>query len=112
MQLELNGNEIVGYAEIGGGEGFLEFGGELPECFYDNFRPSYFLLENNEIVVNPNYEEPTFNITDLGPTEAQKQLAQITYHQMMTTQDVTALQTQNAQMAYQLMMMQKQGGES
>ena len=64
MQLELNGNEIVGYVELGGAEGFLEFGGELPERFYDNFRPSYFLLENNEIVVNPNYEEPTVGIPE------------------------------------------------
>ena len=64
MQLELNGNEIVGYAELGGAEGFLEFGGEIPEHFYDNFRPSYFLLENNKIVVNPNYEEPTAEIPE------------------------------------------------
>ena len=66
MQLELNGNEIVGYVELGGAEGFLEFGGEIPEHFYDNFRPSYFLLnlKNNEIVVNPNYEEPTVEIPE------------------------------------------------
>ena len=71
MQLELSGNEIVGYTELGGAEGFLEFGGELPEHFYDTFRPSYFLLENNEIVVNPNYKEPTVEIPE--PSEPSKE---------------------------------------
>lgn len=113
MQIRINeNNEITDYVGVGSIEGGQEYAGEVPEAFYLNFKPSYYLLQDNEIVINPNYEEPIFNITDIGPTEAQKQLAQISYHQMITAQDVTDLQTQNAQMAYQLMMMQQQGGEA
>lgn len=36
-------------------------------------------------------------------TDAQKQLAALTYQQMTTQQTITDLQKQNAQMAYQLM---------
>lgn len=45
------------------------------------------------------------------PSDTDKALAAVAYQQTMTTQDVTTLQTQNAQMAYQLMMMQ-QGGKA
>ena len=60
------------------------------------------------------YEEWLANqkVEPAQPSQTQQQLAQLTYQQMMTTQDVTTLQTQNAQMAYQLMMMQQQGGEA
>ena len=37
------------------------------------------------------------------PSNTDKTLAALTYQQMMTTQDVTTMQTQNAKMAYQLM---------
>lgn len=111
MLIKINDkNEIVEMAIYGGLENGFEFEGKIPEDFKINFKPSFYLLKNSEIVENPNYEEPT--VVDMGPSEAQKQLAQVTYQQMMTTQDVTALQTHNAQMAYQLMMMQKQGGEA
>ena len=59
--------------------------------------------------IQPEYDPPE-DIAEPQPSEADKQLAQLTYQQMMTTQDVTTLQTQNAQMAYQLMM--QQGGKA
>lgn len=111
MELKINSkNEIEAIAEIGGFEDAVEFTGSIPDGFEANFKPSYYLLQDNEIVVNPNYQKPVIN--EPGPSQAQQQLAQVAYQQMMTTQDVTTLQTQNAQMAYQLMMMQKQGGEA
>lgn len=111
MQILVNDkNEITSYVVLGEIEGSVEFNGSLPDGFEANFKPSYYLLQDNEIVVNPNYQEPV--IADPEPSATQQQLAQVAYQQMMATQDVTTLQKQNAQMAYQLMMMQKRGGEA
>lgn len=111
MELKINSkNEVEALAEIGGFDDGVEFNGSLPDEFEDNFKPSYYLFQDEQIVVNPDYKEPI--ITDPSPSQAQQQLAQVAYQQMMTTQDVTTLHTWNAQIAYQLMMMQKQGGEA
>lgn len=110
MQLKINSkNEIEALAKIGGFDDGIEFTGSLPDGFESDFKPGYYLLQDDKIIVNPNFEEPVF--ANPGPSQTQQQLAQMAYQQMMTTQDVTTLQTQNAQMAYQLMM-QKQGGEA
>lgn len=112
MQLKVNkSNEIVGYAYAGQIDSGKEYKGQLPDGFVIDFKPSFYLLKNDEIIVNQNYQEPT--VVDPGPSELQQQLAQVTYQQMMAIQDIATLQTQNAQMAYQLMMMQQQqGGEA
>lgn len=52
-------SEILSYVEIGGIEGGLEYIGELPDGFRDNFKPRYYLLSNGLIEVNPDYSEPT-----------------------------------------------------
>ena len=106
MKLQLDDNNlIIGYTDYGDLNGSIEFTGILPEGFKENFKQNFYLFKDGKIVVNDDYQEPV--IADPKPSEAQQQLAQITYKQMMTTQDITAMQTQNAQMAYQLMMMQK-----
>lgn len=103
-------NEIVAYTNHGDIDGATAYSGAVPDGFEENFKQNFYLLKDGEIVVNDDYQEPV--IADSKPSEAQQQLAQVTYQQMMTTQNVTTLQTQNAQMAYQLMMMQQQGGKA
>lgn len=111
MLIKINDkNEILEYADVGGIDGAQEFKGIRPDNFIENFKPSRYLLQNNEITVNPNYEEPTINIPEIEPSQTKQQLAQIAYQQMMTSKDFTTIQTQNAQMAYQLMM--QQGGRA
>lgn len=111
MKLLLNDNqEIIAYATLGDLNASIEYTGTMPVDFEDSFKPNFYLFKDGEIVVNEDYQDPV--ITDPGPSESQQQLAQVTYQQMMTAHYVTTLQTQNAQMAYQLMMMQKQGGEA
>ncbi|KRM79465.1 hypothetical protein FC84_GL001645 [Lapidilactobacillus dextrinicus DSM 20335] len=68
-------------------------------------------LINNHLVIDADYVPPVETPNDPEPSDTDKALAALSYQQMTTTQDVTALQTQNAQMAYQLMMIQ-QGGEA
>lgn len=65
MQIRINeNNEITDYVGVGSIEGGQEYTGEVPEEFYLNFKPSYYLLQDNEIVINPNYEEPTAEIPE------------------------------------------------
>lgn len=114
MLIKINeNNEIEEFATTGGLPNSIEIDDSLkPVDFNHLFKKGYYLYQDSEIIVNPNYEEPSIEIPTPEPSESDKQVAQLTYQQMMTTQDVTTLQTQNAQMAYQLMMMQKQGGEA
>lgn len=68
MILVINENsEIVGYAMFGSIDGGREFNGPVPENFEDNFKPNYYLLQDNEIAVNPDYQEPEVTIPD-APT--------------------------------------------
>lgn len=109
MELIVNDkNEIVGFNYLSR-EGIQIDQEEAPDEMLTDFLSKKWIWSDDKIIDNQNYQEP--NITDPGPSQTQQQLAQVIYQQMMTTQDVTTLQTQNAQMAYQLMM-QKQGGEA
>lgn len=104
-------NEISDFSTFGGLNDAVVFDEELlPDGFEENFKPGLYLLINGEVVLNDNYSEHKEQPVAVT-TDSDKQLAQVIYQQMMTTQDVTTLQTQNAQMAYQLMMIQ-QGGEA
>ncbi|MCP8859429.1 DUF2977 domain-containing protein [Latilactobacillus curvatus] len=51
-------SEIIAYVEIGGMEGGIEYSGELPDDFRTNFKPKYYLLVNNSVVINSDYSEP------------------------------------------------------
>lgn len=107
MELIVNDkNEIVGFNYLSR-EGIQIDQEEAPSGMLTDFLAGKWLWSDDKIIDNLNYQEP--NITDPGLSQNQKQLAQVIYQQMMTTQDVTTLQTQNAQMAYQLMM---QGGKA
>lgn len=55
-------NEIVGYATNGDINGSIEFDGAVPSGFFENFVPRFYLLEDNAILLNPNYQEPTVDI--------------------------------------------------
>lgn len=79
MKIELNeNNEIVSYVKQGGivGVDLVNFDtNKLPDGFYENYKPSFYLLENNEIVENPNYVAP--NPPKPGPSQQDKINSQI-----------------------------------
>ena len=78
MELKINSkNEIEALAEIGGFDDAVEFTGSVPDGFEANFKPSYYLLKNNEIVLNPNYIEPTPPKSAGGPTTEQQMINQL-----------------------------------
>jgi hypothetical protein len=112
MKLVLNEkNEILSYISLGDVEGAIDYQGEIPEDFYEKFKPSFYLLKNDEIVENPDYVEPEPPV--IGPSIIEQQLAALGYQQMQDDQDKQTLVKQNAQMAYQIMQIQQQlGGQN
>lgn len=61
MRILINENdEIVGYATIGGLEGDFEIDDStVPQDFTQNYKPKYYLYQNEQIIVNPNYQTET-----------------------------------------------------
>lgn len=101
-------NVIIGMASIGSIEGAIDYNGLIPDGFEEQFKPYFYLLKNDEIVENPNYVEPEPPV--VGPSAIEQQLAALGYQQMQDTKDKQALIKQNAEMAYQIMKIQKQLG--
>ncbi|KGB15602.1 hypothetical protein KY41_00355 [Latilactobacillus sakei] len=78
MRLVVNQtSEIISYVKVGTIEDAIEFGGTIPDNFEENFKSSFYLLQNNEIVVNPNYVEPTPPKPTTGPTTEQVMINQL-----------------------------------
>lgn len=61
MKVELDSNSnIVGYVLIGDNPDYdtaVDID-TLPEDFFDNFLPEYYLFVNGNVVTNPNYVQP------------------------------------------------------
>ena len=94
MQLEINSNnEIIAYLIYGGIDGIklVEYGGAIPDNFEENFKPSFYLLKNNEIVINPNYVELIPSRPDAGPTAEQLMINQLGLQVATLTAEVNQL---------------------
>ena len=58
MQVKTDENSlIVAYAIVGQLEGGIEV--DAPDDFINNFKPKYYMLQNNKVIVNPDYTEPS-----------------------------------------------------
>lgn len=81
MQLQLDSNSvIIGYADFGEISNGINFDEDkLPDDFYDKFKPSFYLLKDDEIVENPNYVAPEPLV--IGPSQQDKINAQIMLNQ-------------------------------
>ena len=103
MKLAVNeNNEIISFARIGGQPDAVDFDeNKVPSDFDYNFKPSFYLFKDGEIVKNPNYMTPKPLV--IGPSNLEKQVATLSYKQMTGSQTINALQQQNAKMAYQIM---------
>ncbi|MEH1647636.1 DUF2977 domain-containing protein [Pediococcus pentosaceus] len=77
IQLELSDkNEIIQYATIGGLTGATDYEiKSIPENFDYKFKPSFYMLQNDEIVENPNYVAPEPPVIE--PSKQDKINAQI-----------------------------------
>lgn len=92
MQIIANqAGEIISYGKVGTIEGAIEFGGTIPDDFEENFKPSFYLLKNNEIVLNPNYIEPMPPKSAGGPTTEQQMINQLGLQVANLTAEVNQL---------------------
>jgi hypothetical protein len=103
LSLKVDQNIIVDYALNNGlnGDDIIQYNGNIPDNFYEDFKPSFFMVKNNEIVENPNYVAPKPPTN--SPSNLEKRVAALSYQQMADSQTISVLQKQDAQMAYQLM---------
>jgi len=84
-------NEIIEFAKIGGLPNAIEFTKTMPDDFESRFKPSFYLLKNNEIVLNPNYVEPTPPKPATGPTTEQQMINQLGLQVATLTAEVNQL---------------------
>lgn len=93
MQLLVDENlEIIAFAQTGILSGAIEYKGNVPDDFEENFKPSFYLLQNNAIVLNPNYTEPAQPTTPTGPTTEQLMINQLGLQVATLTKTVAKLQ--------------------
>lgn len=84
-------DEITSYALIGGLSEAVKHDGTIPDDFEENFKPSFYLLQNNEIVINPNYIEPMPQKPAGGPTTEQQMINQLGLQVANLTAEVNQL---------------------
>lgn len=103
MQFVINEkNEITGYIIMGDMPGSIEYKGAVPDGFEDNFQPSFYLLQNNEITVNTSYVPPKLPV--VGPGSLDKAFAQLT---LQTAQHKADQDKFNAQLLLQIAQMKE-----
>lgn len=61
MQILVNENNLItSYAAVGGFDGGIEIDDSIvPQDFTQNYKPKYYLYQNEQIIVNPNYQTET-----------------------------------------------------
>lgn len=64
MKLILEGeqNTIIGFSMVGNLDNSKEFDGVVPDGFFNNFAPNKFILQNENIVLNEQYQTPVLEI--------------------------------------------------
>ncbi|MCM6810314.1 DUF2977 domain-containing protein [Pediococcus pentosaceus] len=73
MLLKINEQkEILEYVTIGGLPVSIEYNGIVPDDFEDKFKPYFYMLQDDEIIENPDYVEPTDTPPDDGPNNVQQ----------------------------------------
>lgn len=86
-------NEITDYAVIGGLTGSFEISDDLkPSDFDDNFKSGYYLYQNNEIIVNPNYEEPTISVPEPQPSAEQQAITDLAINSAEHDQHIQSIE--------------------
>lgn len=74
MQLQLDSNSvIIGYADFGEISNGINFDEDkLPDDFYNKFKPSFYMFQDNKIIENPDYVEPSDTPPVSSPTSVQE----------------------------------------
>ena len=104
MRLVLDKDQIVSFALIGDLNNSIEFDqSELPDDFYSDFKPRYFLLKDNKITVNPDFKDVVYTVPETEPNQEQQILSTLA-KQVMDLQLENVQQKQiNANLTKQIM---------
>lgn len=111
MQISTNNNnEIIGYAFIGGFENGIELDDNIvPQDFLQNYKPKYYLYQNERIVVNTNYEEksntsyiPPMTTSNTSDEELRKMFASMQVQLVQANMMVMQLSQQNARLSQEM----------
>ncbi|GAA3608292.1 DUF2977 domain-containing protein [Secundilactobacillus similis] len=93
MRLVLNDkNEIIEFASLGDLTGSVEFDGKVPDDFDKKFKPSFYLLQNDTVTVNPSYVAPVEKMPDSQPTAEQESLTAIAQQMADQQQHIESLE--------------------
>lgn len=86
-------NEIEEYAIFGGLPNSIEVADELqPTDFKFLFKPNLYLYQDNEIIVNPNYEEPTINVPTPEPSAEQQAITDLAINSAEHDQHIQSIE--------------------
>ncbi|MBF7139937.1 DUF2977 domain-containing protein [Pediococcus pentosaceus] len=87
ISLMVKNNVITDYAKGDGlvGDNVVQFSGNIPDDFYSNFKPSFYMIQDDKIVENPDYVEPEPPV--IGPSKQDKINAQIMLNQAKQKED-------------------------
>ncbi|MCI2961007.1 DUF2977 domain-containing protein [Pediococcus pentosaceus] len=78
MKLVVDENGMItAYCMVGDIPGSVEYDNIVPDDFEINFKPSFYMLQNEVIVENSDYVEPTDTPPDDGPTSVQQVVMQM-----------------------------------
>ncbi|WKF70451.1 DUF2977 domain-containing protein [Pediococcus pentosaceus] len=78
MKLVVDGNGMItAYCMVGDIPGSVEYDNIVPDDFEINFKPSFYMLQDEVIVENSDYVEPTDTPPDDGPTNVQQVVMQM-----------------------------------
>ncbi|TBX37638.1 DUF2977 domain-containing protein [Lactiplantibacillus paraplantarum] len=86
--------KIIGYVLIGDNPDYdtaVDIN-TLPEDFFDNFSPEYYLFVNGNVVTNPNYVTPVEPTPDSGPTAEQESLTAMAQQMADQQQHIASLE--------------------
>ncbi|MCM6793213.1 DUF2977 domain-containing protein [Pediococcus pentosaceus] len=73
MLIKINDkNLILEYTTIGGLPDSIEYNGIVSDDFEDKFKPYFYMLQDDQIIENPDYAEPTDTPPDDEPTNMQQ----------------------------------------
>lgn len=93
MQLLINDQQaITGYVTTGSVEQGIEYTGTLPDGFEENFKPSFYLFQNDTVVANPNYVTPVEPTPDSGPTPEQESLTAMAQQMADQQQQIASIE--------------------
>lgn len=110
MKIKIDSDgKIIGYVLIGDNPDYdtAVDVNTLPEHFFDNFVPEYYLFVNGNVVTNPNYVQPAIPSEPKTAAEMISDLTQqLALAQIAQTKTNAALLQQNAALAKQVAALQ------